>query len=170
MLAVFLVLLFILQVFSFYIIALLYMKISKFSDLEKKQEKLMAEMDDAIGAYLNELKEENDRLIKIIDRKSDTTFQFREQEKKDQSTEDLTQDHTVDFSMQPMKYPVKVAMKSYQSSVPKAIIETVENHEADEKDDRSVAIRMSDEGESIEEIAKKLGKGKTEIELLLKFK
>ena len=66
---VFLLFLFILQLISFYFMALLYMKVSKFNNLEKKQEKLMAEMDDAIGAYLSELKEENERLIQIIDKR-----------------------------------------------------------------------------------------------------
>lgn len=172
MLAVFLVLLFILQIFSFYIIALLYMKVSKFSDLEKKQQKLMAEMDDAIGAYLNELKEENDRLIQIIDKRSDNTVLIREhvEEKTKKTIEDLKNDQTDTFSMKPMKFPVNAALKSYQSSVPKVVNETEENHYEEKKDVRSVVIRMNDEGKSIEEIAKKLGKGKTEIELLLKFK
>ena len=68
---VFLLFLFILQLISFYFMALLYMRLSKFNNLEKKQEKLMAEMDDAIGAYLSELKEENERLIQIIDKRYD---------------------------------------------------------------------------------------------------
>ena len=63
MTTIFLLFLFVTQLISFYFLALLYAKVSKFDDLEKKQGKLMREMDDSITAYLSELKDENDRLI-----------------------------------------------------------------------------------------------------------
>ena len=66
MTTIFLVFLFHLQIISFYFLALLYTKVSKFDDLEKKQRKLMDEMDDSIGAYLSELKDENERLIERL--------------------------------------------------------------------------------------------------------
>ena len=43
-----LIFLFIVQIISFYFLALLYTKVSKFDDLEKKQRKLMVEMDDSL--------------------------------------------------------------------------------------------------------------------------
>ena len=66
MITIFLVFLFIIQIISFYFLALLYTKVTKFDDLEKKQRKLMAEMDNSIGAYLSELKDENERLIEQL--------------------------------------------------------------------------------------------------------
>ena len=42
--------------------------------------------------------------------------------------------------------------------------------QSSELDDRTRAFNMHDEGKPVEEIAKKLGKGKTEVELLLKFR
>ena len=66
MTTIFLVFLFIIQIISFYFLALLYTKVTKFDDLEKKQRKLMAEMDNSIGAYLSELKDENERLIEQL--------------------------------------------------------------------------------------------------------
>ena len=69
---IFLVILFLLQLISFYFLALLYTKVSKFDDLEKKQRKIMNEMDDSLGAYLAELKDENERLIqRLAERDSD---------------------------------------------------------------------------------------------------
>lgn len=172
MLAVFLLLMFILQLFSFYIIALLYMKVSKFNDLEKKQQKLMSEMDDAIGAYLNELKEENDRLILMIDKSSSETGSHSELKQKHRANkvEGFGDNQQDIISINPLKYPMKVAMKSYQSSHPKEVVSVEKDIKEEKMDDRSVAIRMYDEGKTIEEIAKKLGKGKTEVELLLKFR
>lgn len=167
---VFLLFLFILQVISFYIIALLYMKISKFNGLEKKQQKLMAEMDDAIGAYLSELKEENERLIEIIEKRQNN-FPIYDQEeevnpadvpaaRKESKEKSITINHP--------SYPVNIALKSYQTA--SATKDTQEATTDLEVDDRTLAIRMHDEGKSIEEIAKRVGKGKTEIELMLKFR
>lgn len=166
---VFLLFLFILQVIGFYFIVLLYMKVSKFNNLEKKQQKLMAEMDDAIGAYLSELKEENERLIRIIDEKRKNDL-LEDHEAEPQRQAGPEQDAKV-FTIKPPSYPVKAALKSYQKApaVPKNSLTEAEPSEP-ELDDRTIAIRMHDDGEPIEAIAKRLGKGKTEVELLLKFR
>jgi len=48
--------LFVLQLLSIYFIIILNTKLAKFKDLEKKQERLMREMDDSISLYLAEMK------------------------------------------------------------------------------------------------------------------
>ena len=58
-----LVFLFIAQILSFYFIILLYAKISRLKDIEKNQERLKDEMDQATSVYLAEMRDENDRLI-----------------------------------------------------------------------------------------------------------
>ncbi|WP_252503583.1 hypothetical protein [Sporosarcina sp. Marseille-Q4943] len=167
---VFILFLFILQVIGFYFIALLYMKVSKFNNLEKKQQKMMAEMDDAIGAYLSELKEENERLIRIIEKR-------QENDKHDESTPERRsqefelQAESKDFTIVRPRYPMKAAMKSYQTTPTlkhSSLSKPVSN--VHEMDSRSLAIHLHDEGKPVEEIAKRLGKGKTEVELLLKFR
>ncbi|MGN7386789.1 hypothetical protein [Sporosarcina sp. SAFN-015] len=167
---VFLVFLFIVQVIGFYFIALLYMKVSKFNNLEKKQQKLMAEMDDAIGAYLSELKEENERLIAIIEKRQENGKRV-ENALDSRHQEPERQVERKEFTIVTPSYPVKAAMKSYQTAP------TVKDSKSSkpvpkvhEMDSRTLAIQMYDEGKPIEEIAKKLGKGKTEVELLLKFR
>ncbi|HEX5564790.1 MAG TPA: helix-turn-helix domain-containing protein [Sporosarcina sp.] len=168
---VFLLFLFIIQVIGFYFLALLYMKVSKFNNLEKKQEKLMEEMDDAIGAYLSELKEENERLISIIEKRQKNDTLRDHVPETHQNTEPEQQAGTKAFSIKPPSYPVKAAMKSYQTApvLKKGGLIEPETDEP-ELDDRTLAIRMHDDGKPIEEIAKRLGKGKTEVELLLKFR
>jgi len=165
---VFLLFLFILQVIGFYFMVLLYMKISKFNNLEKKQQKLMLEMDDAIGAYLTELKEENERLINIIEKRQENSIPEMKAAVSIRQPEMEQQLEKKAFSINTPSFPVKAAMKSYQSapSLNKGSLAKPES----ELDDRTVAIRMHDDGKSIEEIAKRLGKGKTEVELLLKFR
>lgn len=58
--------LFFLQLLSFYFLIILNTKLAKFKDLEKKQERLMREMDDTISVYLADMKDENDRLIQEL--------------------------------------------------------------------------------------------------------
>lgn len=168
---VFLLLLFILQVIGFYFIALLYMKVSKFNNLEKKQQKLMAEMDDAIGAYLSELKEENERLITIIEKRQDYGTQEEKTIDSLHQYEPKTPVESNTFSINTPSYPVKAALKSYQTA-PSTNKRSLSDPVSMEPviDDRTLAIQLHDEGKSIEEIAKRLSKGKTEVELLLKFR
>ncbi|MFC5603090.1 hypothetical protein [Sporosarcina koreensis] len=167
----FLLFLFILQVVGFYFMALLYMKVSKFNNLEKKQQRLMAEMDDAIGAYLSELKEENERLISIIEKREKNDLLEKHSPEARRYAEPERQSETKTFSIKPPSYPVKAAMKSYQTAPALKKSNMIEPEtNASELDDRTLAIRMHDDGKPIEEIAKRLGKGKTEVELLLKFR
>jgi len=170
MTTVFIVFLFIIQIISFYFLALLYTKVTKFDDLEKKQQKLMAEMDNSIGAYLSELKDENERLIeRLSEREKQTKI-----EKVDKSTvpaEIITESNEVipALLVNRPKMPVNLALKSYVASTAQSFkqndaVETVA------EDDRSRTIILHDAGYSDEEIAKKLGKGLTEVELILKFR
>lgn len=165
---IFLVVLFMTQVISFYFIALLYMKLSKFDDLEKKQSKLMNEMDDALAVYLAEVKDENEQLIKKI------TAKVAMEQQQESIKPEKAPANQPDTSEVKEQAPVSVivpqntmrhhARQSYEAVKQKTVQPEVE------LDDRTRAIQMSGEGYSIEEIAKKLGKGKTEIELILKFK
>lgn len=161
-------LLFIVQIISFYFLALLYTKVSKFDDLEKKQRKLMVEMDDSIGAYLSELKDENERLIERL-----TTRDREPVVKKVTSSVQLDkQEYTAATEQAPPMIrvnkptiPVNVALKSYN-----AVSKTQQGPTLEVDDDRTQALKLFDAGQSIEEIAKALGKGRTEVELILKFR
>ncbi|MDN4607438.1 hypothetical protein [Sporosarcina highlanderae] len=163
--SLFLLLLFVLQMVSFYVIALLYMKISKFNNLEKKQERLMAEMDDAIAAYLSELKEENERLIHAIEKREEKVH-LKVQEEVKPARESKIVEKENEFTIVQPNIPVNVALKSYQNAP--TTKKTVNS--TPEKNDHHRALSMFDEGKTIEEIAKTLGKGTTEVELLLKFR
>lgn len=175
MVTIFLIILFITQIISFYLIALLYMKLSKFDDLKKRQSRIMKEMDDSIAAYLAEIKDENSALLEKL------THQVNERDKthnktlfaQKAETESLDKDIPLKVIMpqQTMRYH---ARKSYainqQNHIPVEKEELVNRHQEEVEDDTTRAIRLSEEGLSIEEIAKKLDKGCTEIELILKFK
>lgn len=163
---IFLVVLFITQVISFYFIALLYMKLSKFDDLEKKQNKLMKEMDDAIAVYLTEIKDDNEQLIEQLTAKVEEKRRLDIPEEPVKQPRQLPEEEQAPVRMTaPQSTMRHHARQSYAAAVQKNIVQ-----EEVAVDDRTRAIHMSAEGYSIEEIARKLGKGKTEVELILKFK
>lgn len=167
MTTIFLVFLFITQLISFYFLAILNAKVSKFDDLEKRQTTLMREMDDSIGVYLSELKDENDRLIQQLamreEKRVDLVKEIPIQHEKEQTI--VEDEKAKDTTIKIPKIPVNLALKSYGAAtkpVKGPILEVV--------DDKLRAIDLYDAGYSIEEIARTLGKGKTEVELVLKFR
>lgn len=186
--------LFILQLLSFYFLIILNTKLAKFKDLEKKQERLMREMDDTISVYLAEMKDENDRLIQELQRvsKSETPTNSVEQEEQfvrqqEQPSSLIKEESTVDSSIsldqEPRIYvPKNIVANAYsrqQQSGAKAEAKVIRSDQqpsgATEKEEakpltlEQQAIKLSKQGKTSEEIAKQLQKGKTEIELLLKF-
>ena len=75
----------------------------------------MAEMDDAIGAYLSELKEENERLIQIIDKRQDNATSRKWLLRTFQHQSRTTGREKASFN-QDSELSYNVAMKSYQSA------------------------------------------------------
>jgi hypothetical protein len=170
MITVFLVFLFIVQIISFYLLALLYTKVTKFDDLEKKQRKLMAEMDNSIGAYLSELKDENERLIELLSEREGQT-KIEKVSKSTLPAEIIPESDEIipALLVNRPKMPVNLALKSYAASTAQSLKQNDVVEPAVE-DDRTRTLNLHDAGYSDEEIAKKLGKGLTEVELILKFR
>lgn len=192
MVSIILVVLFICQLLSFFFIILLNSRLAKFKDLEIRQERIVKEMDDAIGLYLMEMKEENDRLIKELTTSKQTFIekqQFAESKEPDQWTEESAvspASETLDDLQTtqqkpyvPLAFAANVYSKQKQQisaeeqqveQVPKDYMPAQEQGELSRLApfEREV-VEMHRAGKTIEEIAKKTQKGKTEIELLIKF-
>lgn len=154
MTSIILVILFLLQLVSFYLIALLYAKLNKFKDMEKKQEQVLNEIDDSFGAYIAEMKDENDRLLQELKHteKSFTT-----------SSHEVMKEETRSFELPKSLVSKQIAASSYLKTVAsteKKIPVTI----------KEKVLFYSEEGRDIDEIAKLLQIGKTEVELFLKFK
>lgn len=167
-----LAILFILQIVGFMVMTLLYLRISKFNDLEKKQQQLMKEMDQSVLAYLSEIKEENDRLIHQLNQRTEDNV--------NPLSNTATPEYSIDEEAEtpesipkpkPHPVPVHFALRSYQKTVEneRNEKETQKEPQARPLDDREKAKQLYAEGKSISDIARELKKGKTEIELLLKF-
>lgn len=158
MTTVFLLIVFLLQLVGFYFLAILYAKVQKFHDLEHNQQKLMDEMENTMSAYLSELKDENDRLLRLLEKREEEKLPTFEEQPK-------MKEEPIAFHTTIPKKPINLALKSYKSSTKK------ENstETAQPLTDQEHALKLRADGYSIEQIAKQLKKGKTEVELLLKF-
>lgn len=188
--------LFFLQLLSFYFLIILNTKLAKFKDLEKKQERLMREMDDTISVYLAEMKDENDRLIQELQgvsmsaTKTNAVKQVEQiagQKEQEQSPSLTEEKSTVDGSNsvdhEPRIYvPKNIVANAYSrqqqpgvKTEAKVVHSAEQLKEARRKDEvkpltiEQQAIELAKQGKTSEEIAKQLQRGKTEIELLLKF-
>lgn len=193
MTTILIVVLFVLQLLSFYAIVILNTKLAKFQDLEKKQGHLMREMDDAISLYLAEMKDENNRLISELQAvpKSQQIVRVNPLEKVEQHRE-LESQRTIektssievnipDFEVESRVFvPKNIAVNAYNrqqhasnntanQGSPVATLDAVSEVEQKERTFEEQVVQLSKQGKGVEEIAKQLQKGKTEIELLLKF-
>ena len=182
-----------------FVMILMSSKISKFKDLELRQNQLIEEMDNTISVYLLEMKEENDRLIEELKSSkrsnnqsgppsyTQTTLQKEAtqiQEKKDaiQPSNTSKLGDVPDMESPRVFVPVQRAANAYTKQKANAI----EDQSLDEQQERLVkteepkpvqkektyeqkVVALYKEGKTVEEIAKQLQRGKTEIELFIKF-
>ncbi|UTI40578.1 hypothetical protein [Niallia sp. RD1] len=163
-------------------IVILYVRQNRFADLEKDQKKTLEEMEEVIATFISEIKEENEQFLdKLYSHPKESSHEREEEKSKDESASPY---------FKPKELKVNKAMLNvYQKTVP-TIETTSKKEDRLEKEDVNellnlilpsekepkkksileIAKSMQAEGKSIEEIAKSLNKGKTEMELLLKFR
>lgn len=174
--------LFLIQMITIFVIVLLYSKLSKFQNLEKRQNELINEMDNAISVYLMEMKEENDRLISEL--KKPNVAQKTATSHKEESSLTLKEQPLKEQELELRKFvPIKQAASAYQKQKVQQQVERkddaaiVENEPLSDDNDVQEQIMTFEQqvihhyrnGKTIEEIAKMTERGKTEIELLIKF-
>ncbi|PLR84238.1 hypothetical protein CVD25_21185 [Bacillus canaveralius] len=184
---------FILNVVAILAIILLYLRQNRFFEAEKNQARLISEMEEIISAYLLEMKEENERFIEKFSLKSETG-RFIVQDKGLSSVLDEgtgnkefnpDADNAIalaDSSLRIGKATAYHAVKAYKQNSGNQVDETgIDTPAPADPNDQSLngakqeetqlnqIFRLREQGLNPAEIAKKLHKGKTEIELLLKF-
>jgi len=175
MVGIILVCLFIAQLLSFYFIILLYTKINRLREIEKSQQQLKDEMDNAVGAYLVEMRDENNRLIKELTMMN-SDKQIEENMNVHKTSESNTNEVNYDQEeviMPTFNTPRNVATKAYKNNsvaspnTQNSVTPVVEQSKQLTLHEQIQELYRS--GKTIDEIAKMLQKGKTEVELLLKF-
>lgn len=184
------VLLIISQLICFYFIIILNMKVAKFKDLEVRQDKLIREMDDAISVYLLEMREENNRLIKELSNMNKNEIENIEKNVMNLGNDRFNETDTTQGSAtgkesvleQKNLIPKTIVKNAYNRQKEQASTNLKQNHQElfqrkveEEKVIENLptfeqqVVKLHHEGKTVEEIAKITQKGKTEIELLIKF-
>ena len=192
--------LFVIQLITIFVIILLSGKLSKFKELENRQNQLVEEMDNAIGVYLMEMKEENDRLIQEL-KEAQGSIPVNPFV---QPQVEVAPSHAVnakkifeeiaDSEVQKEKTPVQPEVQEFETRkfVPVQKAASAYSKQKQQTDDQAELEQIEAElfakeqaapeltleqqvvahyraGKSIEEIARMMQRGKTEIELLVKF-
>ncbi len=148
-----------------------------------EDEKLKQEIEELLVAYTTEMKEENEKLVKILQEKLKSEKYGNKQSTLRNSEENGNMDRTTKketaFLNQAAKSPVpavylgkKIVQPSidneYSDYTPPSIEENISEVLYD-KSEKTKVLALAQRGHTSDEIAKKLNMGKGEVELLLKF-
>jgi hypothetical protein len=164
MIAFLLIISFVLHMISFFFIILLYLQLSKVKEVEKRQSQLIKDMEQTVSAYLLEWKDENERFLKALSKKVN---------KRSGNTPKPSSISIDSSSSQTMENEWPSYIPNVEMIEDKVEIRATSKHQGEQSSISSIAeqaMKLQKEGKTIEEIAKLLKKGKTEIELLHKFR
>jgi hypothetical protein len=161
------------NVILLFAVVLLYLRQNRLFGLKEEQEKMIRDTEDMISAYLLQMKEENEAFLKKI---SSIEIERTHHTGKKGSLEIQTKQ--AEQKMPEPKQPVvskKEALKIYQQQEQSIVQPQESKNEMDvtdwmEDDLYENVLFLQKKGLTIEEIAHKLNKGTTEIQLLLKFR
>ncbi|EZP78065.1 hypothetical protein H839_04984 [Parageobacillus genomosp. 1] len=161
MLAFLLTISFLLHALSLWIIILLYLRLAKVKEMEKQQQ-MTEEIEQTFSAYLLEWKEENERflteLAAILPNRSRTDHLPKDSAEPQAEGNETTAPNEETEPL-PSYFPNIDEIKD---------IVDIRQQPASSAADR--VWQLYGQGKTVEEIAKILNKGKTEVELLLKFR
>ena len=172
-------------------IIILFLRQGKLFKIEDNQKKTIKEMEDLLSSFVLEMKEDNEQLIKRIeDLKNAKNLSSQNNQNQpssiktplEKTIESDVRDSDNDLSTRLEKTVGHYAVKAYQqqSKQEKVGIQApLKESELPKKQENLNSVQqeslagqiwnLKDQGYSLEEIARKLKKGKTEIDLLLKF-
>lgn len=167
----------ILHFVCFYFLIILYQRQKNQQPLDK--EKILREMEDLLVAYTTEMKENNERLAKIVARERKATPIFSPQSHQRMSTEkSILHKKISNVAKQGVTATEKVQVNSEDSFTPTFTEETLSSYVPPIPEDNlppvetspvSQILSLHRSGLPVNEIAKKLNMGAGEVELLIKI-
>lgn len=168
MMVFFLVLSFLLNAVTIFCLILLYMRQNRTLQAEEQYENMIKEIEDVFALYMVEMKEENENFLRKV-RKQAIQEERHENEKLDVVPE-TQHDEMIDEGQQDLQ------VNAYTKLSARTVYQATKELEQDMGDDvpedaplMKKVLFLQKKGFKLEEIAQQLNKGKTEIELLLKF-
>jgi hypothetical protein len=163
MLAFLLTISFLLHALSLWIIILLYLRLAKVKEMEKQQQQMIEEIEQTFSAYLLEWKEENERFLAELAAMSANRPRTDHSPPKDSAKSQADGNETT------MPSEETEALPSYFPNIDE-IKDIVDIRQQPISSAADRVWQLYEQGKTVEEIAKILNKGKTEVELLLKFR
>ncbi|MEM5010794.1 hypothetical protein WKH57_08750 [Niallia taxi] len=183
-----------LNILALLCIALLFIRQNRLAAFESRQEKALEEMEEIVSSFIAEIKEENELFLDRVQRLDDNLEESKMEELR--STLEVSEPKPIPMintykaaaksyqtfeksagnddveELLDLILPQNPEEKAVQEEdiADEAIVEKEEEPEEKEKTLLEVVTELEEQGKTIEEIAKQLNKGKTEIELLLKFR
>ena len=190
-----------LNVIALFSIVILYLRQNRLLQVEKKQEKLLKEMEEVISTYLIEITEENEKFIekvresvsKPVNKEKNTLVKVEHEAQTPSEMDEKIEDKLIE-NPSFRKGTVYQAVQAYKntgslnkieteeiviedtSSVNNSQLETIQEESEAVTNDLYTqsfyyqALLLKKQGLSTEDIARRLNKGKTEIEPLLKLR
>ncbi|UIN51743.1 Swarming motility protein SwrB [Bacillus safensis] len=161
-----------------YFVIILYTRMNSLKATEQKQRELLEETENTLAAFLMEVKEENDKLSKVAAASPDFSAEelksdlqtSKQPQLPIESQQSVESEDPVPEHLSALLSEVEVQEEKVNEPVPQLETEASlpSKSELEETFEDQVKT-LYDEGRSLEEIAKEMKTGKTEIELLLKF-
>ncbi|MEI2402353.1 hypothetical protein [Niallia taxi] len=188
-----------LNILALLCIALLFIRQNRLAAFESRQEKALEEMEEIVSSFIAEIKEENELFLDRVQRLDSNLEESKKEEprstlevnepkpipmintykaaaksyqtfKKSTGNDDDDVEELLDLILPQIPEEDNKEKAVQEENVAEAIVEKEEEPEEKEKTLLEVVTELEEQGKTIEEIAKQLNKGKTEIELLLKFR
>jgi DNA-directed RNA polymerase specialized sigma24 family protein len=155
---------------TFLIMIYFYKRFSQYQDVDNMK-RTVREIEDLFEAYLMELKDENKKFLNIVTKNGNTVIEQNrvvdtEEELKDEKQEVDPVAPNKNSSSKVENEAPNVQNQDENQYEP----ESIELEDAvEEPSIQSTVLLLYQQGLSVEEIAKKLNMGKTEVELIIKF-
>lgn len=161
-----------LHVVAFYFIVVLYTKYSNVKELSDSGRKMLEETEASMTSFLIEMKDDNERLIQNLKRFENNLDDNNKQKTKERENVLSKANTIINNKKEYVMTDNHDEFPDYLSSINEVedIIEINQSPQEKNLPFEIEAINLYKNGYTVEQIAKKLNKGKTEIELLLKFR
>jgi hypothetical protein len=170
---------FILNAVALLAIVILYTRQNRLMNVEKQQKKMLEDMEEVISTYLMEMKEENEQFIRRFDERyksqADRDTSFINYSKKTTIIEESDGNESESTLESPLSYRKATAIKAYKNDHKKEVtsydddLSYLNLAQKEEKSEFEQILMLKKQGYDLSQIAKRLDKGMTEVELIIKF-
>ncbi|QTM99438.1 hypothetical protein ERJ70_09055 [Sediminibacillus dalangtanensis] len=154
-----------LHIFTFIAIRLLFQKLQQNGNEGQAKIDSLQQSEEMLSAFLHEIREENDRLLKELDEPTSKNKHTAQKNSNEGVSSAFEEEQAPPYKQSYRKRYTsdKAEDSEYVPPMPEVQQDTVEESVT------AKVYSLYDQGYTVDEIAKKLDKGKTEVELMVKF-